>query len=285
MKPVNLLSLNDIADKYDALFTDMYGVIWDGVHFYDGVCELFVSLRERGKKIYVLSNATTVRSLMEEKAAAKGFIKGTHYDGFITSGDVLAEKLKKHFFRNIAGRKDYRFYIIGRNNPLLFFNEMDHQTYDLNTADFVYVGSLIIGGVLPFDLTRFEPALRTALSRGLPLVCANPDLQAFHEQDKHLTSGAAAKWYANHGGKVYWVGKPYPEIFQYALEKTKMTADRSVMIGDTLRTDIAGAESVHMDSVLIYGRGMTADDLRTKTLDECYMIEHTRPTYLLEFIK
>jgi putative hydrolase of the HAD superfamily len=43
--------------------------------------------------------------------------------------------------------------------------------------------------------------------------------------------------------------KPQPEIFEYALAKAGTTVAESLMIGDTLDVDIAGAMSVGMDQV------------------------------------
>lgn len=43
--------------------------------------------------------------------------------------------------------------------------------------------------------------------------------------------------------------KPKPEIFYYALEKAGATVGESLMIGDSLDIDIAGASGVGMDSV------------------------------------
>jgi putative hydrolase of the HAD superfamily len=43
--------------------------------------------------------------------------------------------------------------------------------------------------------------------------------------------------------------KPQPEIFMYAMEKANATVEESLMIGDTLDVDIAGAMSVGMDQV------------------------------------
>lgn len=43
--------------------------------------------------------------------------------------------------------------------------------------------------------------------------------------------------------------KPQKEIFEYALKKTGATVDKSIMIGDSIEVDIAGAMSVGMDQV------------------------------------
>lgn len=43
--------------------------------------------------------------------------------------------------------------------------------------------------------------------------------------------------------------KPQREIFEYALERADATVEESIMIGDTLDVDIAGAMSIGMDQV------------------------------------
>jgi HAD superfamily hydrolase (TIGR01459 family) len=286
MSPQTINSLLDITPKYDTIFTDMFGVIWDGDTFFDGVLNTLAKLKTAGKKIYIISNATTVGTLMSEKAERAGLILDTHFDGFITSGDTLKNQLSNGFFEQISGKNNYQFYIIGRDNPLLFQNISHHQTRSLDEADFVYISSLIINGVHPQSLDAFMPDLERALSLNLPAVCANPDFFAFYKELKYYTGGSAAKWYEEHGGKTYWVGKPYTNIFEYALKITGANKQKTVMIGDTLRTDIAGAKNAGLDSILITGRGITADELANgKTLDECYLADVVQPTYLLDIIK
>lgn len=43
--------------------------------------------------------------------------------------------------------------------------------------------------------------------------------------------------------------KPKPEIFDYALRQTQASVDESIMIGDSMEVDIAGARSAGMDQV------------------------------------
>lgn len=286
MTPKKINSLLDIAPKYDTVFTDMFGVIWDGEAFFDGVIETFTHLKQLGKKIYIISNATTVGSLMSEKAERAGLKLGQHFDGFFTSGDTLKDKLSQGFFEQIADKKEYHFYIIGRDNPLLFEGLSQHKTADLKQADFIYIGSLIVNSIHPTSLDAFMPDLEKAVSLNLPAVCANPDFFALYKDLKYYTGGSAAKWYEEHGGTAYWIGKPFTNIFDYALKITGSDKNKTVMIGDTLRTDIAGAKNAGLDSILITGRGITHDDIQNgKTLAECFEENNVRPTYLLDTIK
>lgn len=209
-----------------------------------------------------------------------------HYDDFITSGDVLKAKIADGYFEEITGKKEYHFYILGRDNPALFENIAAHQTKDLERADLLYVSSLEIDDQAALSLDKFLPDMQMALKRKLPLVCANPDLFAFRGNLKYIRGGTVAKWYAARGGHVDYIGKPYKEIYQYALNLTHSNAAQSVMVGDTLGTDILGAKNADMDSVLIIGKGsMTYDDLKNgKTLQACFKDAGVVPTYVLNHV-
>jgi putative hydrolase of the HAD superfamily len=65
--------------------------------------------------------------------------------------------------------------------------------------------------------------------------------------------------------------KPQKEIFEYALRKTGATVNESIMIGDSLEVDIAGAMGVGMDQVHVNYNGVEQDLQPTytvKTLNE-----------------
>jgi len=64
--------------------------------------------------------------------------------------------------------------------------------------------------------------------------------------------------------------KPQKEIFEYAMEKTGATVSESIMIGDTLDVDIAGAMSVGMDQVHVNFSGAA---------------QHLKPTYTITTLK
>ena len=87
------------------------------------------------------------------------------------------------------------------------------------------------------------------------------------------------------GGKVEWGGgKPFPEIFDACLARLGITDPSSVcMIGDTLRTDIMGANRCGIKSVLVTETGVTADAARAAGLsvDAFCAQEAVRPDFTL----
>jgi HAD superfamily hydrolase (TIGR01459 family) len=109
----------------------------------------------------------------------------------------------------------------------------------------------------------YEPLLRKAIDRDLPMVCANPDLVVQRGATLHLCAGALAKWYEEAGGRVRWHGKPFCSVYDSCLRLLDI-ADRSriLAVGDSLRTDIAGAAGVGIDSLLIAG-GIHAEEFGT----------------------
>lgn len=60
--------------------------------------------------------------------------------------------------------------------------------------------------------------------------------------------------------------KPKPEIFLFALQQAGATAAESLMIGDSLEIDIAGATSVGMDSVHVNHLSKEKDPAATYTI-------------------
>jgi ribonucleotide monophosphatase NagD (HAD superfamily) len=83
----------------------------------------------------------------------------------------------------------------------------------------------------------------------------------------HLCAGALAQRYEERGGRVRWHGKPHPAIYETCLGLLEI-ADRAriLAIGDSLRTDIAGAAGVGIDSLFVTG-GIHAEEFGAGTPD------------------
>ncbi|MGN1091486.1 MAG: TIGR01459 family HAD-type hydrolase [Alphaproteobacteria bacterium] len=284
-------SLLDIADSADTFFIDVFGVLWDGAAFYPKAVTVCEKLMEKGKRIYILSNTTTVSAHFKEKHIKNGFIQGVHYTDVISSGDVLKYKLENEAFMDeVCGSKKGKYLLIGRTNDQLLESVLPRQTLDVNEASAVYFGSLQEKNdnqLILYETTeKFEPLAQKALDRKLPAICSNPDYFAFNKGFRYVTQGNLAKWYEDHGGKVYWIGKPYKNIYDFALKKANAQPAHSIMVGDTIRTDILGGFNAGMKTVLIVGYGITQDKLNAgQTLEEVEKEEGATPDFILEGLK
>jgi len=101
-------------------------------------------------------------------------------------------------------------------------------------------------------IETYAKLFAAARARDLPMVCANPDLVVIHGGRPALCAGALAEHYDAIGGRVRWHGKPYPSVYASCLILLGIADRRRILaIGDSLRTDIAGAAGAGVDSLLI----------------------------------
>ena len=100
----------------------------------------------------------------------------------------------------------------------------------------------------PDDPTVYTPTLNAALAAGLPMLCANPDLEVMRAGQRIICAGLLAQIYAAQGGAVIMRGKPDPAIYAPTLALLGTAKSRTLAIGDSLRTDIAGAQAAGIDS-------------------------------------
>ena len=279
--PLELKDLTELENTYDTFLFDVWGVLYDGEEVYPGVAEALTALRKAGKKVGIISNSTLTVPQLEEKFAKFGLIHGQHFDNMITSGAYLQHLIGQDFFKKEFQKDNYTFYCYGQHNQELFKAWASHECETLAGADFVYLGALTDNATPIADNTGTQQFLAECLSLGKPLICANPDMCATKKGKIYYTQGAIADAYERMGGKVYWMGKPYPEIFDFACQTLGSDKKTSVMIGDSLHTDIAGAQTAGLDSVLIHGTGILAHLPKSKLSEEMEK-EGAVPTYALE---
>lgn len=277
--PLKLNTILDLQNTYDTFLFDVWGVLWDGEELYPGILETLTELRKEGKKVGIISNSTLTVPQLGEKFSKFGLNPEKHLDGMFISGFYLQHLIKQGFFNNLFG-SDYTFYCYGERNEDLFVPWAEHEKNTLNQADFAYLGALTDKFTPIPENTETQNFLAECLRLNKPIVCANPDICATRKGKLYFTQGAIADTYQRMGGKVYWIGKPYPEIFDFACQILGTDKKTSVMIGDSLHTDIAGAQVAGLDSVLIYGTGILAHLTETERQQEMKK-EGVYPTYTL----
>ncbi len=257
--PDNILSLKD---KFDVFILDIYGVIWNGKAPIKGMPETMIALRQAGKKVILLSNAPQRQPDAEDSNAKRGFIKGVHYDKVVTSGDLAYEAFSED-------RRKLKFYQFGRRTDELFADSPYIEVKHPEEADFVYIGvpQIFEDGIWKDLLTLkpFEAELKKLFRLGLPLICANPDLKAHEKQydEAVIRQGSVAGFYEGLGGDVEYFGKPYPQIFDFALQDVYVSDERILMVGDTLETDILGGNSYGIKTALAM-TGIAKDNMEAE---------------------
>jgi HAD superfamily hydrolase (TIGR01459 family) len=251
--------LSAIADRYDALLLDQWGVLHGGVEPYPGVLETLAALRRAGKPVAVLSNAPR-RAVHAEGRLHQVGVPAAGYDVLVTSGDSAHAALAARDDPDHAALgRSYLFVGPGWDTGLV--EGLDYRPVDdVAEADFL----LVVGLFDEADpITRYQALFAAARARDLVMVCVNPDL-VIHRQGG--VTAPCAGWLAEHyrdmhGGRVIYHGKPDPSIFHRAARALGQTTDaRILVVGDSLATDIKGAAAAGYDSLFVT-RGIHAEEL------------------------
>ncbi len=244
--PQLVSGLRELVDRYDLFLLDQYGVLHDGEAPYPGVVEALEALRRHGKRICVLTNSGRSSDYNVLRLAQLGLDEAL-FDRVATSGDMALDWL----LLNRPGARCFPF------APAAVAPALEAAGLPLaespDEADIILLNSLPLP---PEEMTEaaMEPVFEASLRRGLLLVCANPDLVGPRGDRLVISPGTVAGWYRARGGEVLMFGKPEPDFFHYALSLCpESRVERSVMIGDTPATDLAGAGAVGIDGAFVTG--------------------------------
>lgn len=257
-----LASISDIKDHYDAFVIDIWGVLHDGAETYPGVLDCLRELQGCGKKVILLSNSGRRAHIVGTDLCGFG-IGPELYTSVVTSGELT----RLAFKTNVDSRLQClgnRYYLFGSEKYGLTAGLNLHRTVDAATADFIL--TIGIEGN-PRSTEIYEETLQRLRQRGLVMVCANPDVSVNRNGVLGIGPGALADYYEQLGGRVIYFGKPYKAVYNLCLGKLDdIATDRILIVGDSLKTDIAGASDCGIDNILI-GTGIHCQELATIPAD------------------
>lgn len=259
----SIAGLREIAGAYDVYLLDLWGVLHNGVRAFPAAIAAMRELRAEGKRIGILSNGPRRASAVAEQAAELG-IAPDLYDAIHSSGEETRLALDGgDSWAAGLGRRGLAI-VPPKDRSLLTGLDLD-WTSDPAAADF----ALLTGTGRPEDtVADYEPMLRQLRARNLPLICANPDLVVVRGDVREICAGAIAARYEALGGKVRYFGKPHPEVYERCLAALGSPPRRRILaVGDSLRTDIAGAARAGIDSLFILGGIHGAELIRGNSLD------------------
>jgi HAD superfamily hydrolase (TIGR01459 family) len=234
-----------LAARYDGFIVDLWGVVHNGVRPYPGVLDCLGRLRAAGKPVVFLSNAPRRAASVGVGLAAMG-IGAEFYSGIMSSGEAVHVALRDRLGEFAAlGR---RFYHLGpeRDRDIYAGLELEQVDSPAAAAFLLNTGPDDLLGAQDPEL--YAPVLAASLAAGLPMVCANPDLEVVRDGVRIICAGLLAEQYGQAGGRVILRGKPDPAIYAPTLALLGTPRARTLAVGDSLRTDIAGARAAGIDA-------------------------------------
>lgn len=250
MQSQRVAGFAELADAFDAIILDQFGVLHDGRQAYPTASACLERLAARGKRLAVLSNSGR-RAAHNAAVLERLGLPLPLFDAVITSGEVCWNALRERAdpFHRALGR---RFLLLAEPQDATFLDGLGYTVVaSVDDADFLL--AVTVGTEL--SVAACEPSLQAGVRRGLPLLCANNDVVRPAGGGLLLDApGALARRYAELGGTVHAYGKPLRTIFEFCLRHLDGVArERVVMVGDSLEHDIAGARNAGIASVYIAG--------------------------------
>jgi HAD superfamily hydrolase (TIGR01459 family) len=244
--PTAIDGLSAIADRYDALLCDVWGVIHNGAVSFPAACAALARFRAERGPVILISNAARPHGPVMTQLDGLGVPRAS-YSELVTSGDATRPLL--------AARAPGPVWFVGPEQAGTLYAGIDLALGDLAEAKFICVTG-------PYDDENEEPAdyrerFQAAVARDLELICANPDIVVQRGPKLIYCGGALAQLYESLGGRVTMAGKPHPPIYQTSLAKAAEHAGRALdprrvlCIGDGLPTDVRGANARGLDVLFV----------------------------------
>ncbi len=248
-------NFSTVAQRYDVLLCDVWGVVHNGLAAYAEACDALARFRAGGGTVVLITNAPRPSGWVVRQLDRLG-VPREAYDAVTSSGDVTRDVM--------AERSGSAVFHIGPERDLSIFEGLDVRFTPMEEAEYVVCTGL-------FDDTTETPEdyrgmIEAMGRRELFMLCANPDLVVERGNELVYCAGAIADLYVATGGEVLYAGKPHRPIYDAALAaaaaaRSDQIADKRVLaIGDSLRTDITGARALGLDALFVLG-GIHAEEL------------------------
>lgn len=242
--------LSKISNQFDLFIIDLWGVLHDGRAAFPSAVNVLKQLKKLDKPVALLSNAPRRWISVQERLIQLG-ITPNLYQTLYTSGEDCYLHFKHQLDPWYANLGDRIFHIGHEGDRHLFDKLSLHESTDIATADFI-----LNTGAKSWkcQLKEYEEILQKAYENHLPMICTNPDKIVMFDGVEVLCAGGIAARYQELGGFVRYHGKPFKEVYSVVLKLFPgIELNRVLAIGDSLETDIQGAKSAGISSLMIIG--------------------------------
>ena len=238
----------------EALLLDQWGVLHDGHQPYPGALDCLRRLREAGLSIVIVSNSGKSGAENARLIERMGFDRDL-FDAVVSAGDDLRDGLLNPD-TEAEPHPGHRCLLLSRDEDRHLADGLGLEVLTDSQADVDHADFLLL---MSMDAPRqsvqgWEPLLRSAAARSLPMICGNPDLARVTPDGTLLEApGLVARRYEELGGNVRLHGKPHSRIYRTCLRHLTCDQDRVVAVGDSLHHDILGANNAGIRSLLVVG--------------------------------
>ncbi|WP_319531081.1 TIGR01459 family HAD-type hydrolase [uncultured Cohaesibacter sp.] len=238
--------LSAIAPNYKGALCDIWGVLHNGVAYFDDAAVALQNFRKQSGPVILVTNAPRPNGPIKAQLERLG-VPSDSYDDVVTSGDVTRSAL-------IATGKTKLLHL-GPERDLSLYDDLDVVLVGEEEAEMVCCTGLLN----EFEETPddYDDILQSIARRNLPFICANPDRVVQKGERMFFCAGALSDRFEAFGGETTLVGKPQAPIYEASLAALDAAngspLDKSdvLIIGDSLPTDMRGGHYQKIDSLFI----------------------------------
>ncbi len=237
-----IFPLTSVAKDYDLIMFDLWGVLIEGSGTYPYTVDAVNNLMTY-KNVAFVTNSPRLVPNVTSHMNSLGLNCKTNQ--MFSSGGFALELLKTD---KIIKETPCLYHLSTGNYPSAMEYSMDLTT-DLSEANILLMTCQLDEGE---DLTIFNNILQEAAKLHLICVCSNPDKIIPNNGKLRYCPGYFAQIYSDMGGTVIYTGKPGKDLFIQAINSfSEFSPKKILMVGDTIDTDILGANNVGIDSALV----------------------------------
>jgi HAD superfamily hydrolase (TIGR01459 family) len=246
--------LRDLVDGVEVVLSDIWGVVHNGLEAFPEACAALRSYRNQGGTVILITNAPRAADSVQRQLRKLGVADDT-YDAIVSSGD-----LTRHYVADHPGRK---LFWLGPERDSSIYRGLDAALAPLEDADYIVCTGLLDDETESAE--DYRPMMQKARERKLTLICANPDIVVERGDRLVYCAGAIAELYRELGGEVIFYGKPHRPIYERAIALAAerrghaVEQERVLAIGDSVRTDLAGAHGFGIDCLFVT-RGIHSEE-------------------------
>jgi len=254
--------LAELAEQFDVFLLDVWGVLIDGEQCLPGVPQALSWLVATGRAVVLVTNSSRRSCEVQQMLVAMGLDCAADLP-VLSSGDLAYEAVVRDW---VPGR--HRVWVLGKQPG----SDWIHTVGCRMASGPGDAQAILVWGLVQADFEdRLGLLLADAAVRRLPMVCANPDRSVQIGACSHASAGALAAFYERLGGAVSWFGKPDPEVFRRAIALAGYAdVERTVVIGDSLDTDMAGARAAGCAPVLVAPGDVEAENVAAHAVLRCF---------------
>ena len=157
-------------------------------------------------------------------------------------------------------------FVLGESGLTSAIHGIGYVITDLN-PDYVVLGE---GS---FDLEQLTKAIRL-VAAGAHFLATNPDPSGPGEGGTVPACGAMAAFIEKASGVApYFVGKPNPLMMRTALNHLDVHSEDTIMVGDTMATDIKGGVEAGMETILVLSGVTRPEDVGRFPFQPTYILD------------